>query len=361
MSKKTNYFNIGLFVIIAIALITTGVIVFGTGVIGRNSELYEAYFDESIQGLSIGSPLKYRGVDIGRVERIDLASQVYHNQLKGDDFVNYGKYVRVVLAVDSDKIAMSPVPGGNRSEGELQLRVRIVAQGITGLSFLDVDFFDPVKHPTLDYPWKPENPCLPSASGMINQFVSNIETFLDNVSKIDFLEIQNNLNTTLDDIGSTFGAFRETIDGLNVEQLSNDLTDLIEQVNVTVSDIRKLTANLDDTVTNANAKISEVQMKEINDKVVAVLTGFGEVSAKMSLLFEPQNDDYITIPELTGEMKTSLKEFRRKLTESNENVKQIAEDFSRFADNMDNLIEDVSAQPSKLFFSDEPAESKVLE
>jgi len=191
--------------------------------------------------------------------------------------------------------------------------------------------------------------------------MSDIETALDNISKIDFLSIQNKLNNTLDYMSSTFQNFQETVDGLNVEQLSSDFTDLIAQVDGAVADIRGLTSNLDNTLTNVNGKVSEIQMKEINDKINAVLANFEEVGAKVSLLLEPQSEDCTTIPELTEEIQAGLKEFRGKLIESSENVRQIAEDVSRFADNMDNLVEDVKAQPSKLFFSDEPAESKVLE
>ena len=75
--EKLSYFKIGLFVIAAVVIGVIGVVVLGAGTIFRKEALVETYIDESVQGLDIGSPVKFRGVPVGNVERITLTSAEY--------------------------------------------------------------------------------------------------------------------------------------------------------------------------------------------------------------------------------------------------------------------------------------------
>ena len=72
MSAKANYFKIGVFILSAAALAVVGVIVLGAGALFEKKIIMETYFDESVQGLGIGAPVKYRGVTVGSVEHIGL-------------------------------------------------------------------------------------------------------------------------------------------------------------------------------------------------------------------------------------------------------------------------------------------------
>jgi phospholipid/cholesterol/gamma-HCH transport system substrate-binding protein len=75
--EKLSYFKIGVFVISAIVIGVIGVVVLGAGAIFQKRSLIETYIDESVQGLDVGSPVKFRGVPVGRVEQISLTSAEY--------------------------------------------------------------------------------------------------------------------------------------------------------------------------------------------------------------------------------------------------------------------------------------------
>lgn len=101
MRKEPNKKLIGLFVII-------GVIIFALIIAGYvRKELFPPkenmvvmYFDESVKGLSVGSPVVFKGVEIGKVAKIDLIANPENMEFRipvyarmGDNKVNpHGKH-----------------------------------------------------------------------------------------------------------------------------------------------------------------------------------------------------------------------------------------------------------------------------
>jgi len=71
MSKRASPTAIGAFVVGAVALIVVGVLVFGSGRLFRHPLRYALFFDTSVEGLSVGAPVQFRGVKIGQVSRIE--------------------------------------------------------------------------------------------------------------------------------------------------------------------------------------------------------------------------------------------------------------------------------------------------
>src|SRR5512136_1861565 len=73
MAGKTSKFMVGLFVSLGIIITVVAIIWVGATKYFEKGNRYVAYFDESVQGLQKDSIVKYRGVDVGRVERIGVA------------------------------------------------------------------------------------------------------------------------------------------------------------------------------------------------------------------------------------------------------------------------------------------------
>ena len=68
MSAASTHFKLGIFTVLAIVAVLAAA--FGLGWRGVKSDTvrYHTYFDETVQGLELGSPVKYRGVLIGSVD-----------------------------------------------------------------------------------------------------------------------------------------------------------------------------------------------------------------------------------------------------------------------------------------------------
>ena len=70
MSGQANFFKIGLFVIGAAVALVFLLVLLGAGRLFQSKIVMETYFNESVQGLELGSKVKYRGVIVGEVKSI---------------------------------------------------------------------------------------------------------------------------------------------------------------------------------------------------------------------------------------------------------------------------------------------------
>jgi len=70
MARQPNKPLIGAFVVGAVALAVVGLVVLGSGKFFQKHFTNVMYFSGSITGLSVGSPVKFRGVQVGQVTKI---------------------------------------------------------------------------------------------------------------------------------------------------------------------------------------------------------------------------------------------------------------------------------------------------
>ena len=95
MTEHASYTRLGAFVIAGVGLLLAAVVVFGGGLLRQRGVVIETYFDEAVQGLEVGAPIKYRGVPVGSVVEIALAQDAYQIPVTEDRFYKEGRYVVV--------------------------------------------------------------------------------------------------------------------------------------------------------------------------------------------------------------------------------------------------------------------------
>ena len=151
----TRHFKLGLFAIAVAASIVLAA--FGLGVHRRvATTTFHTYFDESVQGLDAGSPVKYRGVKIGTVERIDIAPD--HKRVEVSLALAEGEIERLGLA-----------------ETAPDIRTELDSQGITGVKFIDIDFVDATESPPPKLPFLPAHPYIPARASLFKGLQDNLE------------------------------------------------------------------------------------------------------------------------------------------------------------------------------------------
>jgi len=67
VAAPTNHWKLGFFVVVGFVVAMATVVALGARSLKKKTVTYQSYFDESVQGLDVGSPVKFRGVSIGSV------------------------------------------------------------------------------------------------------------------------------------------------------------------------------------------------------------------------------------------------------------------------------------------------------
>jgi paraquat-inducible protein B len=200
-ATTTNHWKLGLFVVVGIGAIIGVLFWLGAQRFRRASFPAVAYFDESAQGLDVGSPLKFRGVTVGTVANITIAPDHRHVQVTSDVYVDAVRSLGISDGAPNPKSGQPFMPE--------DLRVQLAAAGITGVRFLEVDFFDPSRYPPPPLPFTPPWNFIPSAPSTLRS--------LEQAA----LEFANRLPVLGEQATATLAEGRETLGSMR--RLSNEL------------------------------------------------------------------------------------------------------------------------------------------
>src|SRR2546425_5434596 len=199
MSAQANNFKLGLFVIGATVALVLLLLIVGSGRWFQSKTVIETYFNESVQGLDIGSKVKYRGVSVGEVTRIGFT----YNKYELDKTMSERKRYVLVEATILGRLIGSRAGGDItrpeqvRMEIEKGLRIRLAPQGITGTNYLEIDYVDPKTNPELPISWQPDNLYIPSAPSTVTQFVASASDIMERLHRLDIEGVVANLNKLL--------------------------------------------------------------------------------------------------------------------------------------------------------------------
>jgi paraquat-inducible protein B len=277
MSERASYTRLGAFVLTGVALLIGAVVVFGGGLLRRQGVVIETYFDEAVQGLEIGAPVKYRGVQVGSVVEIGLAHDVYDMDPKEDRFYREGRYVVVrsrIRTIGELEAARQRLESRVPHELAAGLRVKLTSNPITGTSFLALDYVDPARNPELPFPWKPKYPYLPSAPSTIAQLGSVATRLVDRVNALDIEGVIRSLRSALDttdkavseaEIGklaaearTTLADLRSTSQSLRGRIETADLGAIQRRLDAAIDQVEALSRDTNVAVGERNEQIGEL-------------------------------------------------------------------------------------------------------
>ena len=239
---EANYFKIGFFVLIGISVIVLALLAFGSSKLLRRTVYIETYFDESIQGITEGSPVKYRGLQIGYVKEIAFTNEIYHkNEITSPRLHSRSIYVKIAITSklfthlnkdELERLLTDEVASG--------LRVKLEAQGLTGITYLEFNYVDPKNNPLPEISWKPENFFVPSAPSTLNILSKSMREVFLKLKDVDL----KGLTTSIEDAASSVSHFSHKAEGFfdrndlplettlwNLKNVSDNLRILSEQLN----------------------------------------------------------------------------------------------------------------------------------
>jgi paraquat-inducible protein B len=255
---------VGAFVLGGFALIIIGLLSFGGVSFFSKPQRFVVYFDESIHGLDLGSPVKLRGVRVGRV--VDL-------NIRYDKAKNHSV---VVVVCEFSKNMLSDTSGSviNVSErGELQslvdqgLRAQLGVLGLaTGLLFVELDFLDPHENPVDKRVADARYPVVPSVPSAISEFQASVSEILANLQKVDFagisVELKSLLATTRKqvdgaDLKGVLAQWKQTGAAVESAATAPEIKQTFANLNAAVTDLRTVLAKIDTQVLPAGKELQD--------------------------------------------------------------------------------------------------------
>lgn len=217
MREQKKHYRLGLFVIGSLALCTLLLIGLGAGKWFTPTVKLETYFDESVQGIDVGSKIRYRGVAVGEVSEVSFSYTRYeHDKPAGQR----RQYVMIIADIRPTLFGSQSTAFPDQAmldrEAQRGLRIKLTPQGITGASYLEIDFVDPAENTPLPIDWEPEDLYLPSARSTVKQFVSGAQDLMTRLQRIDF-------EGTLAKLGLLMETSEKKISALPLERIGANL------------------------------------------------------------------------------------------------------------------------------------------
>lgn len=213
MSQKIKPAAIGLFIVTGLALGVAGVLLFSSSRLFSNTRDVIVYFDQSLNGLNEGAPVKYRGVRIGSVKRV----MVRYNQATND-------FAMPVILELEEKLLKERLgePTNVFTEEGLELRIKGGLRAslqteslVTGVLYVDLRPHPEAPPPKLHqvtrvYPEIPSEP-------------TRIQQLFDNLASLDIKSLEVNLNELLEKLG-------QAVEDLQTAQIRQELTNVLASV-----------------------------------------------------------------------------------------------------------------------------------
>ncbi len=326
MASIKTQFSVGLFVIVGIAVVAAAVIWLGLSHYLQEGRYYVAYFDESVQGLDRDSPVKYRGVTIGRVESLGVAPD--------------GRLIEAVLKIETD---LTP---------NEQWVAQLKSVGITGLMFVELDHRSPSDEklsPKIDFP--SAYPVIPTKPSGIKQFTEEVVEVIDRLKAVDFVAISTRIQKAID-------RFDQALETAQIEALSEDLRAAVQSAQQLAGNPRwqKLLASGEDAATAfaALSRTTELAVDEASRAVSSVdrnfetmKNEFGTALADFRTAVAKADRFFDSGTLLVEDGKDRVARMERQLSVTLRELKTSSEHLNR-------LLEEISEQPARLLFGEPP-------
>jgi phospholipid/cholesterol/gamma-HCH transport system substrate-binding protein len=197
MEESKRYVRLGVFVFIAVVVAAAILFILAGRSLFQPTFTFETYFNQSVAGLEIGSPVRFRGVPMGQVTAILTSAATYEADVPLEKRRGY-IVVRAKVTGTTTQVKQ-----WKQEEDEMVrkgLRVQTQLAGITGQQYLGLDLLDPKKYPPLPFDWTPEYPYVPSAPSRIPEIIAGVQTFLASLNEAKVRDLGQNLNKLVVDL-----------------------------------------------------------------------------------------------------------------------------------------------------------------
>jgi phospholipid/cholesterol/gamma-HCH transport system substrate-binding protein len=270
MVTRSQKIRLGVFVVLASALLAGMVVILLGASLGKLSDVYTTRFEESVSGLELGAPVKYHGVRVGTVDAIVI---------NPDDVSE----VIVTLTLDHG----TPIKADSQ--------VVLNTMGITGLKFLEImggtdetRFLTPGEE-------IPSGPSLiHRLTGKADVITEKVEMLVNNLVEVTGEQQREQLNAILADVQETMESVRRIVaeNEAGVSQAVKDLSKTAENLRGLSADAKVTLAIVDGTI------------ESVRDGVLVVVDEVSEIlqeqNANLGFLIANVDDAVLSAQKVIG-------------------------------------------------------------
>jgi paraquat-inducible protein B len=238
MSANTNYWKLGLFVVLSVLTLIAALVFFGLRQLDRAHFDIYSYFDEPVDGLDVGSPVKFRGIKIGEVARIRPAIDEQHIEVTSHIYVD----VLEDLGLRQPDDPNPPGQGAKAKDRMASLRVQLITSFLTGSSFIQTDFVDLKVNPPQKYPFLTRSPMIEAIPSTLRSLEAGLQEAVIALPRV-LLETE------------------QLLQAVHLQLRALKLPELTAQMQQLLTDADQSLRNLQDlpVMTSATATLNELQ------------------------------------------------------------------------------------------------------
>ncbi len=299
---EANKFKLGMFVVSACVLFLAAIFVFGLSDMFRHSVVVFSVFSDSVQGLSVGSPVKFKGVPVGQVKKILIRGEDEH----------------ILVFMELDLTVYSKGSDGNQFGSEefekfYQIQMKrgltcgLELAGITGMKYVELDYVSGAKDfKPLPRPNGVKGFYIPSRPSVIQNIIKMINKSLSSIAGLQLDKLSNEARGVLKGANDLFndGKLKNTITKIHevVVNIDRAVKEVIEDPGVkrSIKRLDGITANLDTGLNNINSSLSKERLNKLYEIVKRDLE---DVNA---LISQVRSDiDKLKLPKTVKAIRTS--------------------------------------------------------
>ncbi len=335
MASQKTKFTVGLFVVGGIGIAMVAIIWLGMSQFLEKGQFYATYFNESVQGLTIDSPVKFRGVSVGRVDRIEVAPD--------------SELIQVVLKIES----------GQDLESDIVAQLKSV--GITGSMFVELDLKvkgEPNRSPSLTFP--SEYPIVASKPSEISELLQGVGDVINQIKSLDLKGISDRTKQALDRVNEVIaelnmeavGDLLKQVKSLDIKGLSDKAKLALDNANRAITDANKNVANITEGVESSLKNIDHIILNA--DKSIG---GIKEIIVDNKKMIKAAIEDFSqamkNVNALSRGTDDTLANLKNSMILTGQNLEKASENLNR-------LLDILADQPSQLIFG-QPPQPRMIE
>jgi paraquat-inducible protein B len=288
MSQKANPTLIGAFVFGAIVIAIGAVIFFGSANLFAKKQIFETYFKQTVNGLGIGSNVKYKGVTVGKVTKVQLKFQGVDEapvvkvlyEINTDNLLNkYG----LSINLSDRKVHEKAVSNGFRAKLDFESL-------ISGQLFIALDFYKDAAPPELHQDGNLDVFEIPPQPSDIDAILADLTKAIGNIGSVDFASLAKDLQGVLKSADSAIVSMHLDQLGPALDKAAESISSLAngEQVRSALASVRQSFDQLTATMKNLDPAVGE--LKPTLDQAKAALTNLQKSTAELNQILKPDSN-----------------------------------------------------------------------